>query len=246
MSIWQKWDLIQNNMYNFSKFSDIDAVLNKATGMLSKINEEYLECLKKEKIPDSLLVDIKDYLGNLRSALDYLWYKIPNVSNGYFPIANSLADFSAKTSRIDLQYSTILQKYQDYDLNSWIKCFSLFRNKNTHVTFIPQKRVEIPVLNVEHNGVGMRMSGGASIQMGSGTSISLGGAVIPGGQTISPHSNELIGDSRLNVRREIWVDFIFDGSSISSDFPEGVSVLPFLKKSLSSVANIMIDLEKVL
>jgi len=233
-------------MGKFSKFNDIDAVLDKANNMLPKIEEAYLDCLKEKEIPDSLLVEIKDFLGNLRSALDYAWHKLPCVSDGYFPVANSLSDFTVKTNKIDLQYSSIIQKHQDYDPNSWIRCFSLFRNKNTHVTLIPQKRVETPSLNIEHNGVGIRLSGGASIRMGTGTSMSLGGAVIPGGQTISSYSSGLIGDPRLNVKKEIWVDFVFDGSSISSDFPEGISALPFLKKSLSSVANIITDLEKVL
>lgn len=233
-------------MGRFSKHNDIEAVLIKAEKTIPKIEEEYLKCLKEEKIPDSLLVDIKDYLSNLRSALDYVWHKIPNVSDGYFPIANSSADFTAKTNKIDPQYSTILEKYQDYNSNSWIRCFSLFRNKNTHVTLVPQKRVETPSINIEHNGVGIRLSGGASIHMGYGASISLGGAIIPGGQTISPHSNGLVGDSRLNVKREIWVDFVFDGSSISPDFPKGVSALPFLKKSLKSVSDIISELEKVI
>ncbi len=233
-------------METFSIYSDINAVLNRASEMLPKIEDEYQKCLKEENIPDNLLVDIKDYLGNLRSALDYIWHKIPRVSDGYFPIANSIADFSAKISKVDKQYSDLLEKYQDYNQNSWIRCFSLFRNKNTHITLIPQKRVETPSLNIEHNGVGIRLSGGATIQMGRGTSMSLGGAVIPGGQSISANSGGLIGDPRLNVKREIWVDFIFDGSSISSDFPQGVSALPFLKKSLSSVLDIIKELDKIL
>lgn len=233
-------------MSTFSKFRDIEAVMDKANSLLPCIEQQYSECLHEEKIPESLLVDIKDYLANLRTALDYLWHKIPNISSDHFPVANSLADFSAKATKIDPQYFTVLQKYQDYSPDSWIRCFNLFRNKNTHVTLIPQKRIETPALNIEHNGVGIKLSGGASIQMGRGTSISLGGAVIAGGQTISPYSNGLIGDPRLSVKKEIWVDFVFDGSSISSDFPKGISALPFIKKSLPSVLDIITELEKVL
>jgi hypothetical protein len=229
-----------------SKFSDINAVLNKANDMLPLIEVEYQKCLKEEKIPDNLLVDIKDYLGNLRSALDYIWHKIPSVADGYFPIANSLPDFMAKTTKIDQQYSILLEKYQDYNQNSWIRCFSLFRNKNTHITLIPQKRIETPSLNIEHNGVGIRLTGGATIQMGRGAIMSLGGAVIPGGQIISANSSGIVGDPRLKVKREIWVDFIFDGSSVSPDFPQGVSALPFLKKSLPAVLDIIKELEKIL
>lgn len=233
-------------MVNFSKFNDIEAVMNKASSSLYAIEQEYSKYLKEEKIPDDFLVEIKDYLGNLRTALDYVWYKIPSVSDGYFPITNSEADFFKKTTKIDTQHVSVLKKYQDYDSNSWIRCFNLFRNKNSHVTLIPQKKVETPMINIEHNGVGMRLSGGSSIQIGQGSSISLGGAVIYGGQTISPNSNGLIGDPRLNIKKVIWVDFIFDGSAISSDFPINISALPFLKDSLKNVKKIIAELEQVL
>jgi len=230
-------------MTKYSKFNDIDAVLKKVKSTLDLIEQKYNESLHEQEISSELLVEIKDYLGNLRSALDYIWNKI---SSGYFPIANSSADFSAKTSSIDQKYTNVLQKYQDYDSNSWIRCFSLFRNKNIHITLVPQKRIETPSLNIEHNGVGIRMSGGATIQMGKGASMSLGGAVIPGGQVISANSKGLIGDPRLNVKKEIWVDFVFDGSSISSDFPKNISALPFLKKCFENVPQIISDIETIL
>ncbi len=233
-------------MKKHSKFKDIQAVIKKAEKMLPNIEEQYHNCLKEENIPDNLLVDIKDYLANLRTALDYLWHKIPSVSGGNFPVANSKADFDNKTNSIEEKYAQILENFQDYDSDSWIRCFNLFRNKNVHITLVPQKRVETPALNIQHNGVGLKLTGGASIQMEAGTSMSLGGATITGGQTISANSDGLIGDPRLKVRKEIWVDFVFDGSSISPDFPERVSALPFLKKSLGQVNQVITELEKEL
>jgi hypothetical protein len=225
-------------MGKYSKFTDIEAVLDKATNILPQIEVEYLKCLKEEKIPDSLLVDIKDYLGNLRSALDYIWYKIPGVSDGYFPVANSLADFSAKTIKIDPQYSTILQKYQDYNPNGWIRCFNLFRNKNTHVTLIPQKRIETQRIVSTHAGGGSVSWDPGRVKFGSGVSIN--------GASVNPFTQMPISTPETTIRKEIWIDFVFDGSLISSDFPEGISALPFIKKSLSSVLDIITELEKVL
>ena len=46
---------------------------------LITIESEYQKNLQKETIDESLLVEIKDYLGNVRSALDYLWHKIPSL-----------------------------------------------------------------------------------------------------------------------------------------------------------------------
>lgn len=225
-------------MEKFSKHNDIKAVLIKAESTLPKIEKEYLKCLKEEKIPDSLLVDIKDYLSNLRSALDYVWHKIPNVSNGNFPIANSPADFTGKTGKIDAQYSAVLEKYQDYNSNSWIRCFNLLRNKNTHVTLVPQKRVESQRVISTHAGGGSVSWDPGSVRFGSGVFIN--------GAPLNPSTQMPVSTPDTIVQKEIWVDFVFDGSSISSDFPQGVSVLPFLKKSMQSVLNIIVDLEKVI
>jgi len=225
-------------METLSKFSDINAVLNKANDMLPQIEAEYQKCLKEENIPDSLLVDIKDYLGNLRSALDYIWHKIPSVADGYFPIANSLADFTAKTTKIDQKYFALLQKYQDYNQNSWIRCFSLFRNKNTHITLIPQKRTETQRIVSTHVGGGAVSWDPNSVRFGSGVYIN--------SAPVNPLTQMPISTPETTIRREIWVDFVFDGSSISPDFPQGVSALPFLKKSLPAVFDIIKELEKIL
>jgi hypothetical protein len=223
-------------MVNFSKFNDIEAVMNKANQMLPNIEREYFKCLKEENIPDSLLVDIKDYLGNLRSALDYIWHKISSVSDGYFPIANSEADFLAKTQKNNSQYSEILQKYQDYDQNSWIRYFSLFRNKNTHVTLIPQKRIETQRVISTHVGKGSVSWDPGSVRFGSGVFIN--------GAPVNLATQMPIPTPETSVKKEIWVDFVFDGSSVSSDFPAGVSALPFLKESLKNVSQIITELEQ--
>lgn len=230
-------------METFSKFNDINAVISKANDILPKIKEEYQKCLREENIPDSLLVDIKDYLGNLRSALDYLWYKIPGVSTGYFPIANSAADFSAKTSNIDQQYLSLLKKYQDYNQNSWIRCFGLFRNKNTHVTLIPQKRSETKEFSVKKTGASDNIATFRGCTFGgNGNHISIDGVPMP----IDLKSQFPADTQGLDINRIIWVDFLFDGSSISPDFPQGISALPFLEKSLSSVLYIIKEIEKLL
>jgi len=73
-------------MDNYSKFDDINAVLKKAKTSLDLIEKKYNESLHDQEISAELLVEIKDYLGNLRSALDYLRSK---VSKYNFPICKN-------------------------------------------------------------------------------------------------------------------------------------------------------------
>ncbi|MBU4369439.1 hypothetical protein KKG58_01605 [Patescibacteria group bacterium] len=42
-------------MDKFSKYNDIEAVMNKVESYLASIGREYQKYLKEEKIPDSLL-----------------------------------------------------------------------------------------------------------------------------------------------------------------------------------------------
>jgi len=229
-------------MIKFSKFKDIDAVMTKANKMLLDIEQGYLKCLQEEKIPESLLVDIKDYLANLRTSLDYLWCKISNVSNGYFPIANSEKEFNNKKVGVDKKYVDILKKWQFYDENNWIRCFNLFRNKNSHVTLIPQTKEELREFSIkEANSKEKMVTFSGCTFTGAGNHISVGGMPVPIDlETQSPKNVE-----GLDIERKIWVNFLFDGSSISSDFPTGVSALPFLKKSFKNVRQILAELEEV-
>lgn len=225
-------------MPTFSKFKDIEAVVQKASDSLPAIEKQYSDCLQKEQIPDGLLVDIKDYLANLRTALDYLWHKIPDIAGDYFPVANSKADLSAKIKNIDAQQAVIIESFQDYNPNSWIRCFNLFRNKNVHLTLVPQKRTETQRIVSTHIG-------GGSVSWNPG-SVRFGPGVLINGAPVNPFTQMPAPTPQTTIRGEIWVDFIFDGSSISPDFPKGISALPFLKKSLQSVTKIITELEKAL
>ena len=228
-------------MPTFSKFRDVQAVMDKANNSLPNIERQYLDCLHKEEIPDSLLVDIKDYLANLRSALDYLWHKIPNAPNSYFPVANSEADFIAKTKGIDGERVASLKGCQDYDPNSWIRAFNLFRNKNAHFTLTPQTRRETKEFSVKTPGSSDPIATFHGCTFGgNGNCISVMGTPMP----IDLKTQFPVNTPGLDIERKIWVDFIFDHSSISPEFPQGVSALPFLKASLANVTKIIADIEK--
>lgn len=226
-------------MGKFSKYNDIEAVINKAERSLVDIEYEYQKYLKEERIPDSLLVEIKDYLGNLRSALDYLWHKIPNVCGDYFPIANSKKDFFNKVGGINNEYKNILEKWQSYDKNSWIRCFNLFRNKNIHLTLVPQKRRENREFSIDKDGSGITARG-CTFQ--GKVIFGVGGVNVP----IDERTQFPIDVPGVDIKRIIWVDFLFDGGSISPDFPEGISVLPFLKNSFENIKKIIFEIEALI
>ncbi|MBI5401433.1 hypothetical protein HZB05_01225 [Candidatus Wolfebacteria bacterium] len=228
-------------MEKYSKFSDINAVLKKAKDSIDKIEKEYNKSLTAQNISDDLLVDIKDYLGNLRSSLDYLRSK---VSKHKFPICKTEKEFDNSTTDLSNEVKNTIKKWQPFQGNDWISWFNLLNNKSKHLTLIPQIRKEMPQLNISGGQAGISLSGGASISIGRGASISIGGATIPGGQIISPNHN-FIHDKRLQVEKIIWVNFEFDNSNCS-ELPSGISALPFLKQCFEKIAQAVSEIESVI
>jgi|GEM_PF-1259039 len=228
-------------MDEHSKYTDINAVMLRAEADLVSIEKKYQDCLNKQTPPDDLLVEVKDCLGNMRSALDYLWCKVPNAGNGaHFPIANTQKEFENKTNGIEQKYLAVVEKLQPHNGNSWLKDFGYIRNKNVHVKLVPQIRQETKEFSVK--------SGGASATF-RGCTFNSDIALISFGDVpmhVDQKTQFPIDTPGLDIERVTWVDFLFDGSSISSDFPEGISVLPFLKQSFVNTKTILFDIEKII
>jgi hypothetical protein len=230
-------------MNKCSKYNDINAVMDKAEKSIIIIEGEYQKYLRGENIPESLLVEIKDCLSNLRSALDYLWCKIPGVSDGHFPVANSVKDIASKVVGLENKYICALEKFQSYNKDSWIRNFNLFRNKNTHLTLIPQKRIETKEFSVKKTGTEKIMTTFRGCTFGgNGNHISISGVPMP----IDLKTQFPVDTRGLDIERKIWVDFLFDGAPISLNFPRGISVLPFLKDSLENVKKIIFEIEQLI
>lgn len=222
-------------MKEYSKFEDVDAVLKKAEDILIEVKSKYEQNLQKKITPDDLLVDVKDFVGNLKSSLDYLRKKI---SKHNFPICETEKDFNNRTTDLKPEIKKLFLKWQPFQNNNWLSWLNTLNNESKHVSLIPQKRVEIKQLEISNGQTGISMSGGASISMGKGCSISIGGAVIPGGQRISP-DNDFFHDKRLDVKKTIWVDFKFHHEKL----PENISVLKFLKTSFENTKSIIQEVE---
>jgi len=225
-------------MGKFSKHLDIDAVMQKAAKDLAAIEREYPKYLHAQNIPESLLAEIKSCLEGLRSSLDYLWCKVPQVKSGdHFPMANSKKDFENKTKGIDTMYSGIVEKWQQYNNQPWTGNFNILRNKNSHLTLIPQKRQETKEFSIKTPNSSATFRG---CTFSGDVRVAFDGIPV----SIDPKTQFPADVPGLSIERKIWIDFLFDGSSISPDFPTGISALPFLKESLEMVSKIISELEQ--
>lgn len=220
-------------MSECSKHRDVNAVLHKARVQLAGIKGGYQQALSLKMVPDELLlVEIKDYLGNLRSALDYSACKL-KAGEVYFPVSNSPADFSNKTTDFPVGAIPIMESVQPYKGDSWLSSFSSLSNKHKHVSLIPQKRTEVRETRVTSPS-GSRVSWGPGVTFGP--SVQVMGVPIDH-CTQLPIANDIIKTEVIT-----WVSFRFDNTDFPS-IPGSISVLPFLEDSLKRVQCIIKSLE---
>ena len=237
-----------------SRFNDAKALLQHAKGKLPDIKAEYEASLSKKNVEVSLLVDIKNYMENLRSALDFSAYGLfesyetsnrsnPKIYFPYAPLSQSFAEFrqnnrievcipGISTSRPDVV--SRLEAYQHFSStdNKWLPLFMDLNNENKH----QKLRKERKQLNITSGGAGISLGQGSSISLGAGASIQMGGMKILGGQTISTDSPaKTIGPGQQTVIT--WVSFHFT----SNNEP----VVPFLESALAGVSNIVNELSEI-
>jgi len=225
-------------MNNFSKYSDINAVMRKAEETLQNINQKY-QVFLNQPVNDEFLVDIKDYFGNLRSALDYLGQKIPNF-NDNFPITNSNKNFvnKIKGKNINQDIEHILEKLQPYNENSWLQWFSILNNKSKHLTLIPQKRKETKEFSIKKDG-GSLTARGCTFR--GNVKFGVGGVSVP----IDERSQFPLDTPGVEIQRTIWIDFLFD-DNVSPDLPNNISVLPFLNLCFENIKKIILEIEALI
>lgn len=220
----------------YSKFKEIEAVLLESKNRLAGIEAEYIKSLNNAKIDSQLLIDIKAYLSDLRSVLDYLNHKIPN-SDSYFPICKHVNDFSSCYGKVDPATRSVLEKYQPYNKNEWLKWFNVLNNKNKHVTLVPQIRKETIETRVS-------APGGGRVSWDSGVTFRTGVSVM--GVPIDPRTQLPVPNNIVKTERIIWVDFIFDRTVAPTVLPDNLSALPFLKIIFTNVVKIIQEIEETL
>jgi flagellar biosynthesis chaperone FliJ len=215
-------------MDNYSKFTDINAVLKKAKTTLDLIEKKYNESLHDQEVSAELLVEIKDYLGNLRSALDYLRNK---VSKYNFPICKTEKEFENATTDLNDDLKIAIKKWQPFQNNQWIEWFNTLNNKSKHITLIPQKRKEDVRVTVSSP------NNGGSVSWGSG--VTFGGGVSVMGVPIDPQTQMPVPNNIVKTEKTIWVSFEFEHENL----PNGISALPFLKECFEKITNIITEIE---
>lgn len=215
-------------MNNYSKFVDINAVLKKAKTSLNLIEEKYNESLHDQEISAELLVEIKDYLGNLRSALDYLRRK---VSKHNFPICKTEKEFENATTDLNSDLKIAIKKWQPFQNNQWIEWFNTLNNKSKHMTLIPQKRKEDVRVTVSSPNNGGSVSWGDGVTFGDGVSVM--------GVPINPQTQMPVPNNIVKTKKTIWVSFEFEHENL----PCGISALPFLKECFDKITKMVTEME---
>jgi len=238
-----------------SYFNDTKKLIKHAENQFGKIKKIYEQSLREKSIKSELLIEIKNLMENLRSALDFTAYGLfikygdQTISNPkiYFPYAlerQSKSDFQNQNriekcipglsvSRPDIV--TKIESYQYFadPTNVWLPQFMILCNENKHQQLTPQERREIKQLKLTSGRTSINLGEGASISMGSGTQIRMGRMVIPGGQKFDVNNPPAtIGSGTKEIIT--WVSFHFS----SNNQP----VIPFLDRCVDGIKKIIEEL----
>jgi hypothetical protein len=239
------------------QFEEAKELIKHAKSSYLSIQNVYQKSLTQKEISTELLIEIKNIMENLRSALDYSAHGLfgkygdRNYSgNIYFPYAlqswdlnefrrknvieNKIPGISATRPDIVLR----IESYQHFNnpQNRWLPIFMDLNNESKHQNLLPQERKEKKHLNITSGNTMISMGGNATIHIPPGGMIQMGGSTILGGQTISADNPPImLGPGKNEVI--IWVSFHFK----CNDEP----VLPFLETSINGVDKIVNELSNL-
>ena len=236
-------------------FKDAKTLVDHAASEILKLQAEYEQSLTETKVRPAMLVQIKNTMENLRSALDMsacgLFHKYGN-SRGvtpkiYFPYATLSQDLAKfrDSNRIQRCIPGLaaarpdivakIEAFQHFSSpeNRWLPHFMDLNNENKHTRLTPQTRKESKQLQIESNGAAMHLGEGSSVALGPGAAIRIGGLEITGGQIISTNSPALF-DGPGKQTLVTWVSFQFETNN--------ESVMPFLDKAASKTKEIVAEL----
>lgn len=235
-------------------FRDATQLLKHAEAELPTIREAYERSLAEKKVRASLQVEIKNFLENIRSALDFaargLYDKYGSSRKSkqriYFPYATTNQDRATfeESGRIDVcipglqesrpdlvQWLLEIQHFGSRPC-SWLPDFMDLANENKHERLTPQVRNELKELRVTGGGASIGMGEGSSISVAPGASISIGGAIIGGAQTFGVGRPPRVQGGK--VETITWISFEFESN--------GRPVLPFLEEILNGASYIVREL----
>ena len=216
----------------------VQTLLKRCESAIQKIEELYNDSLHNQEVNPELQVDIKNFLENLRSVLDYTAHDIreshcPTANpkaRFYFPILPGKKKFEAQTRKWfpDLETNApdlwkYLESIQPYhDSSRWLGQFNSVNNENKHVDLVAQTKTKTEQLHVSSPS-GKVVWNPENVKFGSGVKI--------GGVPVNPRTQLPVPHPSQKVERIIWVDFLFKG--------EDISALCLVKEAFKGVKNIV-------
>lgn len=232
--------------------TNIDAIVSIFNSSCLKIEQEYQSFLDKENISQTLQIDIKHFLEDARSILDYAAHDIVDTheiklkNDTYFPIKKNLKDFensingylpNLKSKNTELY--NYLESIQPYHHEfAWLGDFASILNYNKHNDLSPQEKTDFFLLTVEQNEAQIQIPDAGLISLGHGAFIKIGDTIIPGNQILSSKSEQIFYlNQKPNVKKERCVDFKFNGT---------ISALPLIKKIQSELPVIIEKIYNIL
>jgi hypothetical protein len=236
-----------------SRKNDIEALISTINSQCLDIESLYRLSLSKKEIDSLLKIKIKNFLENARSILDFCAHDIAGVyqlkskrGRIYFPIVakdknlkifekhieDYLTDLKLNNPTLWDYLESIQPYHSDY---VWLGYLVTIANENKHDKLTSQTKEEVPLrLVIECNGGVIKIPRNSYISLGENCSITIGDKAIPGGQILSPSSEQVRADEGLSVKKEIWVDFKF---VINND--ETISALELMDKIRSDLPKII-------
>lgn len=143
------------------QITDALIILNFSTNMFDNIKLLYDKCTYEEDLTPILKINIKNFLENIRSSLDYTAnylfdkYCISSYDQKelnkikkkiYFPILDNSDKFNKSISNkfkgLPNDIISILEKYQPYNSNDWISNLVSIVNNNKHIELSKSIRTE--------------------------------------------------------------------------------------------------------
>lgn len=229
----------------------LDHAANDLSGSdLKNIEKQYNKALSEKKIPTPLQIDVKNFMENLRSALDYMAHDIYEIilkperdKNGeqpiekiYFPYGKTENDFKSRIgsslpnlNNLNLDIFQLIETLQTHKCNDdWLYQFCHILNEKKHDTLSPQTRTETQTMTASAGGASVTMpinNPFFSVHQGQNAQVTLGGVLVR-------FTNQGIEPLGPGLERTIttWVSFNFGGSNIQ--------VLPLLKQALKEITEL--------
>lgn len=245
-------------------FEDAKKLVEYSMLKIIDIQNEYESCLKERKIKDSFLIEVKNFIENLRSALDYvaqgLFKKYGESENSnvriYFPYAwNEIVNeknFSDRRlvdknipgltkNRPDIVQKIIsYQHFENKNANAWLPKFMKLTKDAKHLHLTKQIKKEKKQRDVIIDGSPIfSVSNSGKIEIGENCIIQKEDKVIKLPPQIIDENHETKIEGSVEKIEIIitWISFHFE--SIDEE------VLLFLKTSLNGVNKIVTELSEM-